>query len=55
MAGDEGIGKCSEAESEPSGATVAGSSRPLFISYASHDVAVAQEVCSALEAAGFRS
>jgi TolB-like protein/Flp pilus assembly protein TadD len=31
----------------------AAASRPVFISYASHDAAVAQKVCSALEAAGF--
>jgi TolB-like protein/tetratricopeptide (TPR) repeat protein len=30
-----------------------GSERRVFISYASHDAAVAQNVCSALEAAGF--
>jgi TolB-like protein len=53
MAGDEGVGKSSEAGSEPLRSTVAGSSRPVFISYASHDAAVAQKVCSALEAAGF--
>ena len=53
MAGDEGVGKSSEAVSQPLG-PAAGSSRPVFISYASHDAAVAQKVCSALEAAGFR-
>jgi hypothetical protein len=31
-----------------------GSKRCVFISYASHDAAVAQKVCSASEAAGFR-
>jgi TolB-like protein/tetratricopeptide (TPR) repeat protein len=31
----------------------AGSERRVFISYASHDAAVSQNVCSALEAAGF--
>jgi TolB-like protein len=41
-----------DAESEPPGA--AGASRPVFISYASHDAALARKVCSALEAAGFR-
>jgi TolB-like protein/Flp pilus assembly protein TadD len=30
-----------------------GPQRPVFISYASHEAAVAQKVCSALEAAGF--
>jgi TolB-like protein len=41
-----------DAESEPPGA--AGASPPVFISYASHDAALARKVCSALEAAGFR-
>jgi len=50
---DEGVGKSSEAESQPLRSTVAGSSQPVFISYASQDAAVAQKVCSALEAAGF--
>ena len=36
-----------------SGAAAPGSQRRVFISYASHDAAVAQKVCSALEAAGF--
>jgi TolB-like protein/thioredoxin-like negative regulator of GroEL len=49
----EGAGKTSEAESLPPGRAVTGSLRPVFISYASHDAAVAQKVCSALEAAGF--
>src|SRR5258708_34532369 len=31
-----------------------GPQRRVFISYASHDAAVAQRVCSALEATGFR-
>jgi TolB-like protein len=35
------------------GAPAPGSQRRVFISYASHDVAVAQKVCSALETAGF--
>src|SRR5450755_1732835 len=34
-------------------AAAPGSQRRVFISYASHDAAVAQKVCSALEAAGF--
>jgi hypothetical protein len=50
---EEGAGKTSEAKSQPLRSAVAGSSRPVFISYASHDAAVAQKVCSALEAAGF--
>jgi TolB-like protein len=47
MAGDEGGGKSSEAESQPPD-----TSAPVFISYASQDAKVAQEVCAALEAAG---
>ena len=53
MAGDKGVEKSSEAGSLPPSSPVAGSSRPVFISYASHDAAVAQTVCSALEGAGF--
>ena len=49
---EEGAGKTSEAESQPLRSPAAGSSRPVFISYASRDAAVAQKVCSALEAAG---
>src|SRR5271169_4153628 len=42
-------------ESEHPGLTeaTAGPARRVFISYASHDAAVAQKVCSALEGAGF--
>jgi TolB-like protein/predicted Zn-dependent protease len=53
MATDEGVGKSSESESQPPRRAVVGSARPVFISYASHDVAVAQKVCAALEAAGY--
>jgi hypothetical protein len=53
MAEQGGMGKPSIDESQPSGASAAGSSRPVFISYASHDVEIAQKVCSILEAAGF--
>jgi TolB-like protein/Flp pilus assembly protein TadD len=35
------------------GAAASGSQRRVFISYATHDAAVAQKVCSALETAGF--
>jgi TolB-like protein len=42
----------SENPSSPAEATV-GPARRVFISYASQDAAVAQKVCSALEAAGF--
>jgi TolB-like protein/Flp pilus assembly protein TadD len=52
MAGDEGAGKSSGAESQPPGPAIAGSSRLVFISYASHDAAIAQKACSALETAG---
>jgi TolB-like protein len=48
-----GTGKSSDKEGQPPRSAVAGSSRPVFISYASQDVAIAQKVCSALEAAGF--
>jgi TolB-like protein/Flp pilus assembly protein TadD len=42
----------SKDSSDPAEAT-AGPARRVFISYASHDAAVAQKVCSALEGAGF--
>jgi hypothetical protein len=53
MAGVKGVENSSVAGCHPSGASVAATSRPAFISYASADAAVAQNVCSALEAAGF--
>ena len=53
MAGDEGVGRSSGTVAQPSGPAIGGSSRPVFISYASHDAAVAQKVCAALEAAGY--
>ena len=53
MGEGNGAGKSSGAEARPLRSPVAGSSRPVFISYASHDAAVAQKVCSTLEAAGF--
>jgi hypothetical protein len=52
MAGDNEVEISSMAESQPSGPAVAGSTRPVFISYASADAAVVQKVCAALEAAG---
>ena len=55
MAGDKGVENSSGAEPKPPGPAVAGSSRPVFISYASHDAVMAQRVCGALEAAGFPS
>jgi len=48
------VKKSSEAQGQPLGSAVTGSSRPIFISYASQDAPVAQKVCAALEAAGFR-
>jgi TIR domain len=47
---EDGMGKSSDSVREPPGARAA--SRPVFISYASHDAVLAQKVCSALEAAG---
>jgi hypothetical protein len=47
-----GMGKSSKDESESSGTSAAATSRAVFISYASADAAVAQNVCAALEAAG---
>jgi TolB-like protein/Flp pilus assembly protein TadD len=52
MAGVKGVENSSKAEAQPLRSGVAGSSRPVFISYASPDAAVAQRVCAALEAAG---
>src|SRR5277367_973708 len=52
MAEGGDIGKALEAVSQPSGASVAATLRPVFISYASADASVAQNVCAALEAAG---
>jgi TIR domain len=49
----QGVGKSSDAESQPLRSAVAASSRPIFVSYASHDAAVAQKVCAALETAGY--
>jgi TolB-like protein/Flp pilus assembly protein TadD len=54
MAGDEEVGRSSGTVDQPSGPAIGGSSRPVFISYASQDAAIAQKVCSALEGAGFR-
>src|ERR1700689_1535708 len=54
MVGEEGRDNSSDAVSSPRGPPVAADSRLVFISYASADTALAQKVCSALEAAGFR-
>jgi hypothetical protein len=40
MAGDEGVGKSSETEAQPSGAAA-----PVFISYASQDADTANHMC----------
>jgi TolB-like protein len=53
MAGDKGAENSSEGGSQPLGSAVAGASRPVFISYASHDAPLAQNLCSTLEAADF--
>jgi TolB-like protein/Flp pilus assembly protein TadD len=50
MAGSEGTRNSSDAVPLSPVATAA--SRPVFISYASHDAGLAQKVCSALEAVG---
>jgi TolB-like protein/Tfp pilus assembly protein PilF len=49
MAGDKGIDESSEAVSQPPAATVAAGSRTVFLSYASPDAAVANQVCEFLE------
>ncbi len=51
MAEGQGVGKTSKDESQSSGASAAAKLRPVFISYASQDAALAQKVCAALEAA----
>jgi TolB-like protein/Tfp pilus assembly protein PilF len=53
MAGVKGVEDSSVAGSQPPGASVAATSRRVFISYASADAAIAKKVCTALEAAGF--
>jgi hypothetical protein len=47
MAGDEGVGKSSEAGGQPSGP-----SAPVFISYASQDTEAANQICQSLESQG---
>jgi TolB-like protein len=49
MAGDEGLGKSSEADGQPSGAPA-----PVFISYASQDAAIAKAVVENLEQHGIK-
>jgi len=52
MAGDKGIDESSGAVSEPPGASAAAGSRTVFLSYASPDAAVANQVCEYLESHG---
>src|ERR1700687_456042 len=52
MAGDKGADESSEAVSQPPGASAAAGSRTVFLSYASADAEVANQVCQALEAQG---
>ncbi len=52
MAGDRGMGDSSEAASEPPGGSAAVGSRTVFLSYASPDAEIAQQVCQALETQG---
>jgi hypothetical protein len=52
MAGDKGIDESSEAVSQPPGASAAAGSRTVFLSYASPDAAVANQVCEYLESHG---
>jgi hypothetical protein len=52
MGEGDGAGNTSEAETQPPSPAIAGSSRPVFISYASNDAAVARMVCAALGEAG---
>ena len=52
MAGDKGIDESSEAVSQPPAATVATGSRTVFLSYASPDAEVANQVCEYLESHG---
>ena len=49
MAGDKGIEESSEAVSQPPGASVVAGSRTVFLSYASPDAEVANQVCQYLE------
>jgi TolB-like protein/Tfp pilus assembly protein PilF len=52
MAGDKVVGESSEAVSEPPGGPVAAGSRTVFLSYASADAEVANQVCQFLESQG---
>jgi Tol biopolymer transport system component len=52
MAEGGGVGKSSDAESEPPDGSAVATSRPVFISYASQDVDTANTVCQSLERHG---
>jgi TolB-like protein len=52
MAGDKGMGESSESVSAPPGASAGVGSRTVFLSYASPDAAVANQVCQYLESHG---
>jgi hypothetical protein len=52
MAGDKGVEESSEAVSQPPGASAAAGSRTVFLSYASSDAEVANQVCQYLESHG---
>jgi TolB-like protein/tetratricopeptide (TPR) repeat protein len=52
MAGDKGIDESSGAVSHPPGGSAAAGSRTVFLSYASPDAAVANQVCEYLEGHG---
>jgi hypothetical protein len=49
MAEGDGVGMSSEAVSQPPAASVAAGSRTVFLSYASPDAEVANQVCQFLE------
>jgi TolB-like protein len=51
---EDGMGESSEAVSEPPGASAAARSRTVFLSYASPDAVVANQVCEFLESHGVR-
>src|ERR1700730_15987812 len=52
MAEGDGVGMSSEAVSQPPSGFAGAGSRTLFLSYASPDAEVANQVCQALEAQG---
>src|ERR1700675_2317228 len=52
MAEGDGVGMSSEAVSQPPGASAAAGSRTVFLSYASADAEVANQVCQFLESHG---